>query len=82
MTDANLVDIHKKLEKLIAYCYEKNKEVMTISEREICEMYLYEQGEYEEALTNLIPILKNHQVKIDQECLDKLDEAKKIMEIK
>ncbi len=82
MKDENLIDIHKKLERLISYCYQKHKEIMSASEKETCEMYLYEQGEYEEALTNLMAILEKHQIEIGKECFDKIEEAKKIMGIK
>ncbi len=81
MTDINLIDIHKKLEELISHCYQRYKNIMTDSERETCEMYLYVQGEYEEALTNLVAILEEHKIEIDKKCLGKIEEAKKIMEL-
>jgi len=72
---------YKKLEKLIGYCYEKYKEKFTDIERENCELYLYEQGEYGEALTNLIAILEDYKIVLDQESKDKINEAKKLMSL-
>lgn len=82
MTNINLIEAHKKLEELIFYCYEKHKKIMTDMERETCEMYLYEQGEYELALDEIEAILKHYKIVLDQECSVKIAEAKKIMNTK
>jgi len=60
--DNILIELHKKIESLLGACYEKNKEKFTEVERELIEMYLYEQGEYEEALTSYEACLAAHSV--------------------
>ncbi len=82
MADQNLLEYYKKLENLIGFCYEKYKLRMTESERDVCEEYLYDQGEYELALDSVISILKYYKIDLDQECSAKIEEAKKLMEIK
>ena len=81
MLNENFIELYKKLEALIGYCYEKYKEKFTDIERENCELYLYEQGEYEEALTNLVATLEDHKIILDQESKDKIMEAKKLMNL-
>lgn len=82
MEDKNFIELYKKLEELIGYCYEKYKDSFEYSEREICEEYLYEQGEYELALDSFLAITKNHNTILDQECMIKIKEAKKLMNMK
>ncbi len=82
MTNQNLREHYKKLEKLIGFCYEKYKSEMTESERNVCEEYLYDQGEYELALDSVESILKYYKIDLDKECSDKIEDAKKLMGIK
>jgi len=80
MTNPNLLEHYKKLEELMGDCYEKYKNLMTDNEKEECEEYLYTQGEYGLALESLVAILKVYKVD-DKECGDKLEEARKLMEL-
>lgn len=82
MTNQNLREHYKRLENLIGFCYEKYKLKMTESERNICEEYLYDQGEYELALDSVLSILKYYKVDLGQECSAKIEEAKKLMGLK
>jgi hypothetical protein len=70
-----------KIEALISYGYEKYKASLSVDEKKMCNMYLYEQGEYEEALTNLTAMLRNHKVEIDPETKTKFKEAYDLMNI-
>lgn len=79
MIDKKLLDIYKTLEQLIGFCYEKYKINFEESERDRCEEYLYDQGEYELALSELEAILEYRKIKIDEECYKKIQEAKKLM---
>lgn len=78
MSDEKLLEHYKKLEELMGGCYEKYKHLMNEEEKDCIEEYLYTQGEYEEAWGNLKAILGGYKVD-DKECLEKLEEAKKLM---
>jgi len=81
MYNKDFIELYKKLEMLIGYCYEKYKGSFTDIEKQDCETYLYEQGEYELALENFEFTLENHNITPDQESKDKMDEAKKLMNL-
>ncbi len=81
MTDKKILDLYKKLEELIGFCYEKYKTSFEESERKTCEEYLYDQGEYELALSELEAIVQHHKIKVDEECQKKIHEAKNLMSL-
>lgn len=81
MQSQELIVLYKKLEELISFCYEKYKAKMTEAERNECEEYLYQQGEYELALDSLQAIIVKYEIELDEECLAKIKEAKILMDL-
>ena len=75
----NLTELYKQLEFLIGSCYEKHKDSFNDCERETCESFLYQYGEYELALGNLLAILEQHSIEQDDECRTNIITAKRKM---
>jgi len=81
MVEINYIELYKKIEELISSCYEKYKDKFSVEEQDRCEMYLYTQGEYEEALGEILAILKKHNIEMEDGCYKSINAAKKLMKI-
>ncbi len=71
----NINQSKPKVEILLAKVYEKYKHSFNDEDKESCEMYLYEQGEYEEALSMLLAALQYNEISIDHESRDTINEV-------
>ena len=80
MNHDKLLELHKKLEKLIVPIYLKYESQLSAQDKEDYQEFMY-QGEYELAISNLLGSLKNHSIKLDSNTEMTVEEIYKLMNI-
>lgn len=70
-----------KVESLIGILFEKYKQNLTKEDRELVDEYLYDQGEYEEAISMLLAGLKYKNISLTEDDQKKVNEIYSLMGI-
>ena len=70
-----------KSESLISMLFEKYKQNLSEEDRELCDEYLYEQGEYEEAISMLLAGLKYKNISLNEDDQKNVNEIYSLMGI-
>lgn len=70
-----------KIELQIGLLFEKYKQHLTEEDRELIDEYLYDQGEYQEAISILLVGLKYKDISLTEDDQRNLNEVYSLMEV-